>query len=145
MVGGGGGGIDGGGGGGTDDEGAMLMTVLILLPPIGMPKSEDDGIGIDMPIGPMPNRSEDDGIGNAVTSLAPNAELLMAPADEFRVPEIGIKSSNAHSLELLVECMIGFFCCAVADTAGTTPANKPSAKCILRDLSASDSSSLIEP
>ena len=145
MVGGGGGGIDGGGGGGTDGEGAMLMALLILLPPIGMPKSEDDGIGIDIPIGPMPNRSEEDEICNEVTSLAPNAEPLMAPADVFRVSETGIKSSNAHALELLTECMIGFFSCAVADTEGTTPANKPSAKCILRDLSASASSSLIVP
>mmetsp|Transcript_28101 Transcript_28101/g.47747 ORF Transcript_28101/g.47747 Transcript_28101/m.47747 type:complete len:365 (+) Transcript_28101:174-1268(+) len=165
IAGGGGGASVGRGGGAIEGAGMLSLIPPRGPPPMGPPTpmgpppipngSDDDdggatgGVGAMPPIGPIANASDVvDGVAEAVKSLLEsNTELLLAVVDGAVdgganvVSPMETNSSNAEKLEwLLPDPMMGFFC-GVATLLGTTPANKPAAICILRDFSASASSS----
>lgn len=120
-VGGGCGGAIGGGGGAMDGAGTMPVLLPLLLPPIG----------------PIPNNGSEDCIGDELGWLA-TADIGAKGASD-----VGINSSNADIFELCPDCIIWFRCDETVfdEPLGTTPANNPAAIFILREFSASASSS----
>ena len=97
-----------------------------MAPPIGpIPYSSVVGGGIDREFRPLASKAE---LGAAVDGGAKAA------------PDTGIRSSSAEIFEAAPLCIIGFFFGADCSLE-TTPANNPAAICILRDCSASASSS----